>query len=372
MNRRQTLLLMFLWLLIAALAVLSGCSGHTAADQVAARSPLPPTPSPTMTLAPPYQATAQSVEVRTRATLAAGQVLQQQVGLTATAVHLQMQQAAATQNAFFTATAQVAAWTATARAEESRATATARAEEMRATATARAEATQAAIMQATATAQAVALQGTATAQSIALLGTATAQAFEAQATTQAMHAQATALAAEALRVDAQARREAAMAGAWAIGKFAVTVIGILVALALGVWLAVQAEAYRVVRAARGERVLLKLGKGYVDPDRNMHPVVLLGPDGRPKALPTAPDAQERTTARAQAVQLAQALPPRRAAARRALQKAAPPRDGDGHSLAFRVLDPAEARRTLPGLVDPQALRVLDAEWREAPPNGGAP
>lgn len=328
------------------------------------------TPSPTASLLPPYAATAQAMQLHNQATIAAAQVMQQAAAMTATVVALDIQRAQATQNAWATATVQAYQATATAQAQAGFATATAQAWNLQATATAQAAVEAQAQARVTATAQALALQATATAQNLA--AQATMQA--AEATAQALHAQATAQFAEAERIRVAKEREAAMAGAWKVGKFIAATIGFLVVVGIGIWLAIQAETYRIVRASQNERIILRLGKGWVDPDRNMHPIVVLGPNGNPAIPDTPADAQERTAARAQAVQLAHALPSRAGAPRKALRKASPPAQGapaaEGR-MTFRVLEPTQARRVLPGLVSPEALQVLDADWREVDGHEGS-
>lgn len=330
----------------------------TACGEAAPSSPIAALPTPSATLLPRYVHTAQAAEAAARATLAAGRAAQMQAGLTATAAALSMTQAAATQAYFVTATAQ----------------------SMQATATAQALATRRAQAQATATAQAVALQGTATAQALqatatmqamALAGTATAQAQQAvyRATQAAVMAQATAQAAAAEREILALQQQRLLNQAWAVARFLLLVGGALLVMGLAAWTVVQWQRYRVVRVAAG-KVLVRLGNGWYDPDRNPYPIAVLGPDGRP-ALPKFPpdDMQERTTARAQYVDLARVSEGKRLP-RRTVPIAAPSSPGTRRPLRFRVLTPQEAGKALPGVVTPETAQVLEAEWREAHEEGG--
>ncbi len=344
--KRQGLFVLGFGIVLALL--MSACEGARRTPGITA-----PSPTPSATLLPPYRATAQYAEAAAQATLAAGQVAQMQAQLTATAAAISIRQAAATQAYFATATAQALQATATARAEATR--------QVQAQRTATAQA-----LQVTATAQAMEVAYTATAQALHLAGTATVQAQQVsfQATQAAVMAQATAHAAVAEREVLALEQQRALNTAWAIARFLLAVGGVLLVGGLAVWMVMQWQRYRVVRLAAG-KVLVRLGDGWYDPDRNPYPIAVLGPDGRP-ALPKLPpdDVQERTTARAQFVDLARTrggkgLP-------RVRQK---PRSIDNATVRFHIIEPREARTSLPGLVTPETEQILEAEWREVGKEG---
>ena len=321
--------------------------------------------TPSATLLPQYVRTAQAAEAAAQATISAGRAIQVQTGLTATAVSLSMTQAAATQAALATATAQALSATATAQAAatrqaQERATATMQAMVLAGTATAQS-------LNATATMQAMNVAATATAQHLNAVATeqAAAYAVRATATQAAIQAQATALAAAAEARQLEIEQQRLLNEAWAIARFLLVIGGAILVLGLGTWMVVQWQKYRVVRVA-ANKVLLRLGDGWYDPDRNPYPIASLGPDGRPSLPKTPPDdMQERTTARAQYVELARASEGKRLPRRSGPIAPPPPANGGAR---FRVLK--EAGKALPGVVTPETAQVLEAEWREAHEEGG--
>lgn len=213
--------------------------------------------------------------------MTAGQAAMVGVNLTATTVALDMQRAAATQNAVATATA--VAIQATAQSQQATATAQARG---------------------TATAIAVeAIHAEATRQAFVLSVTQQAATLEATATAQVLQAQATALAREQLAVEQQRM----MNQVWAVTKWAVLIIAFLVI----VFLLHRLTALRVVKRDNG-KVLVVMGGGRMvyDPDRNPAPVLEV--DSGHARLPRVSEAmQAATTARDQAIALALAIGQRR-------------------------------------------------------------
>jgi len=366
---RRALLVTSLTATLVALLALSGCGGADAARREAVQIPSPsPSPTPSATLLPPYQATAQYAEAAAQATMSAGRVAQMQAGMTATAAALSMFQAQATQAHFATATAQALRATATAQAlatrrAEAQATATAQAIAMAGTATAQA-------LQATATVHALTVSGTATAQAMSLAGTATARAERAaaQATQAAVMAQATAQAAAAEREVLALEQQRMLNQAWGLARFLLAVGGALLVMGLVAWAVVQWQRYRVVRVA-ADKVLVRLGNGWYDPERNPYPIASVGPNGQPTLPKLPPDEmQERTAARAQYVDLTRAMPTGRRPRRPRLPVPAPEKTREpAPRVHFRVLHPREAGRTLPALLPPETAQVLEAEWREASP-----
>ncbi len=250
-----------------------------------ASSPPAPYPPPTPTLIPSLAETLQAAQAAAQATMTAGQAAMVGVNLTATTVALDMQRAAATQNAVATATA--VAIQATAQSQQATATAQARG---------------------TATAIAVeAIHAEATRQAFVLSVTQQAATLEATATAQVLQAQATALAAQAEREQLAVEQQRMMNQVWAVTKWAVLIIAFLVI----VFLLHRLTALRVVKRDNG-KVLVVMGGGRMvyDPDRNPAPVLEV--DGGHARLPRVSEAmQAATTARDQAIALALAIGQRR-------------------------------------------------------------
>lgn len=273
----------------------------------------------------PEQSEGNSTEAfSARATLSAGQYAIRSVRLTERAVERSMAGASATQRYFAAATMRALKSTETARAT-------------RATAQAQATATMQAALAAHATATAESLRYTITQQAIALRGTATAQV---------LHAQATALAAQAERVTLEVEQQKRMAFIWGVTKWLLAIVF----TAIIAFILYRLATFRVIHRPNG-KILVVLGGVVYDPDRNPTPILRVGPDGA--ALPpVSEETQAATTARDQAVALAQAAGSRKAA-RSAFDERPP--------LRFRILSPGER----PPLVDKSTIDVLEADWREA-------
>ncbi len=209
------------------------------------------------------------------ATLSAGEYAIRSVRLTERAVERSMAGASATQRYFARATMRALKSTETARAA-------------RATAQAQATADMQAALAAHATATAQAVRYAVTQQAITLRGTATAQV---------LHAQGTALAAQAERVTLEVEQQKRMAFVWGITKWLLVILfaGIIV------FILYRLATFRVIHRPNG-KVLVVLGGVVYDPDRNPTPVF-----AKTKELTVSDDMQAATTARDQAVALAAAL-----------------------------------------------------------------
>lgn len=311
------------------LLVLAACAASPTAQQSA--------PSAWgATLPPSLARTPAAAQAAAQATIAAGKAAMAQVQLTAAAVHMSMTQAAVTQNAM-----------ATARAQEVTATA------MAAQATERAwQATATAQAQATATAMAVeAYHAEATRQAFVLSMTQQAATLEATATAQVLQAQATALAAQAERERLAVEQQRLMNQTWAVTKWALPVLFLLVIAIAILTLVRQWARMRIIRRPNGKVLVLANGSMVYDPDRNPTPILQIGPEGA-TLPPVSEEVQAATTARDQAVALAQAtgrMPPKGGAA--------PHRP----TPRFRILQPGERP---PLALDGDTVEVLEAQWRE--------
>lgn len=222
----------------------------------------------------------------------------------------------------------------------------------------------------TATAQAWALIGwTATADAAESTAEAaqTAQAGEATRTAVAQDAHSTAVAAEYLAAtlrQAQRRNEATNTVlAWA--PYAAAGLLALSMLILGALGAIKYWRSPVViqRDARGDMPALVGNHGQVlDLDRVIGGVVQLLPSGATAPMLASPEAQERHTARDQAVDLAtRGLPGQQIPTQRA-NRAASPGPLPGTPPNYRIyLEPEQPPQLLQ---DPQLLAALDGQWKE--------
>ena len=327
----------------AAMAVLLALSACADTYTVHSAAPIPPVVTSTALQPTVEQAQVELYlhGVQAEETLAAVRALQTATAVAgqATATAMAWQATATAQAVGATATAQ--AWEATATAQAGQATATAHAQAVQATATAAAD-------QATATAQAILWQQAATATRSAweVEATSTAVAAAAIATAQAARAEQARLEAERARLVYPVRAY----GPWAL---------LFVAFALLVWgglrvvPALEARLRAIPRDARGDAPIFLINGKVVDPDRNLYPVL----DLRNPLLP-APEQQEPVTARDQAVDLVtRGLPsgrrPSRSRAQTARRMMARP---------YRILRPGQP---LPPLLDEEAIRALDTQWKEA-------
>jgi len=258
------------------------------------------------------------------ATLSAGEYAIRSVRLTEAAVERSMAGASATQRYFAAATMRALKATETARS---------------ARATAQAQAT--ADMQA-----ALAAHATATAQALRYAMTQEAVSLRTTATVQVLHAQATALAAQAQRVELEVEQQKRMAFVWGVTKWLLVILfaGIIV------FILYRLATFRVIHRPNG-KVLVVVGGVVYDPDRNPTPILQVGPSGA--ALPpVSEETQAATTARDQAVAFA---------AVGGGKKSNPFSNDQQPPLRFRILRPGER----PPMVDTGTLEVLEAEWREA-------
>ncbi len=248
-------------------------------------------------------------------------------------------------------TATAVSWITTVEAAYAQATATAQAHRVAATSTALAA-------QATATVEAVYFQQAATA-------TAAAWAIQTTSTVEAARSIATIQAAEAARAELATRREEVIYPVKAYGPWVILAVVLIWALWAGYRLmrAWELRLRAVPRDARGDAPVLLLdqrGGNFVilDPDRAFGPATVVGETVTQPAL-AAPELQERTTARDQAIDLAsRGVPQARSQAagqpsvRQAAQLMGPPRALVG---PVRVIPPARIRGWLRD-VEPQALR----------------
>jgi len=270
-----------------------------------------------------------------------------------------------------TMTADVQAWnmTATAQVWEWEITATAIAWQV--TATAEAQARAIAWENATATAQAIRTENDMRMTAVAWQVTATAVAAE-QAANDALRAE------QLEREQLATRREKLVYPVKAYGPWAILIAAVAVII-WGAWRLILASEHRVSvvhRDARGDAPLIPVrtpGGGIIllDPDRSFGPAMVVDGSGRvSQPALAAPEAQERTTARDQAIDLAhRGLPGMAAAPRRVTpqQAAALAQNTTPLSLGpVQVVNPGQVRAWLRD-VEPQALQqalTLEGEVRD--------
>lgn len=291
---------LYRWLVIGWMLALVACGTVT---PVATQ----PIPTPSASLLPPYIATAQNAQAEAQATIAAGQGQMAELAVRATEVALNLTLAAATEQAFARQTEQAHAMTATAFQNAQNATATASQESSNATGTAQMLATAGA---ATSTAEAQATrdaEGTATQ---AAANTATAWPM----TQIAMNATQARIVAETEQVRQEAYWRQFVVPFWVfLGALIAALIVLGLVLAYRRLLPVLDLRLRTLRDTQTGDTLILLDPATrlhsLQPRRSFGPALLSGPDGV-KLDGLAPDAnlQDRTTARAQAVELAHALP----------------------------------------------------------------
>jgi len=270
-----------------------------------------------------------------------------------------------------TMTADVQAWnmTATAQVREWETTATAIA--WQTTATAEAQARAIAWENATATAVTIRTENDLRMTAVAWQVTQTAVAAE-QAANDALRAE------QLAREQLATKRERLVYPVKAYGPW-VILIATVVVIIWGAWRLIRASEHRVSvvhRDARGDAPLIPVrtpGGGIVllDPDRSFGPAMVVDGSGKvSQPALAAPEAQERTTARDQAIDLAhRGLPggtatPRRVTPQQAAELAQSPTPV---SLGpVQVVNPGQVRAWLRD-VEPQALQqalTLDAEVRD--------
>jgi len=270
-----------------------------------------------------------------------------------------------------TMTADVQAWnmTATAQVREWETTATAIA--WQTTATAEAQARAIAWENATATAQAIRTENDLRMTAVAWQVTQTAVAAE-QAANDALRAE------QLEREQLATKRERLVYPVRAYGPWVILVATVVVII-WGAWRLIRASEHRVSvvhRDARGDAPLIPVrtpGGGIVllDPDRSFGPAMVVDGSGKvSQPALAAPEAQERTTARDQAIDLAhRGLPGGTATPRRVTpqQAAALAQSTTPASLGpVQVVNPGQVRAWLRD-VEPQALQqalTLDAEVRD--------
>ena len=270
-----------------------------------------------------------------------------------------------------TMTADVQAWnmTATAQVREWETTATAIA--WQTTATAEAQARAIAWENATATAQAIRTENDLRMTAVAWQVTQTAVAAE-QAANDALRAE------QLAREQLATKRERLVYPVKAYGPW-VILIATVVVIIWGAWRLIRASEHRVSvvhRDARGDAPLIPVrtpGGGIVllDPDRSFGPAMVVDGSGKvSQPALVAPEAQERTTARDQAIDLAhRGLPGGTATPRRVTpqQAAALAQSTTPVSLGpVQVVNPGQVRAWLRD-VEPQALQqalTLEGEVRD--------
>ena len=270
-----------------------------------------------------------------------------------------------------TMTADVQAWnmTATAQVREWETTATAIA--WQTTVTAEAQARAIAWENATATAQAIRTENDLRMTAVAWQVTQTAVAAE-QAANDALRAE------QLEREQLATKRERLVYPVKAYGPWVILVATVVVII-WGAWRLIRASEHRVSvvrRDERGDAPLIPVrtpGGGIVllDPDRSFGPAMVVDGSGKvSQPALAAPEAQERTTARDQAIDLAhRGLPGGTAAPRRVTpqQAAALAQSPTPASLGpVQVVNPGQVRAWLRD-VEPQALQqalTLDAEVRD--------
>jgi len=270
-----------------------------------------------------------------------------------------------------TMTADVQAWnmTATAQAREWETTATAIA--WQTTTTAEAQARAIVWENATATAQAIRTENDMRMTAVAWQVTQTAVAAE-QAANDALRAE------QLAREQLTTRRERLVYPVKAYGPWAMLIAAVGVII-WGAWRIIRASEHRlaaVPRDARGDAPLIPVrlpggGIAWYDPDRNFGPTLVVDQQGQVSQPPLASaEAQERVTARDQAIDLAhRGLPDAAAAPKRVTprQAAALAQSTASPSLEVQVVDPAQVRTWLRD-VEPQALQqalTFEEEVRDA-------
>ena len=321
-------------------------------------------PTPMLTLMPAYAPTAQSAQANAQATIVAGQALIAAASVQMT-IAAATDQAAAQQTQVALAETQSADATATQASVQATTTAIAAAQ---ATETRSAEQTATAIAYAQATTtQIAANQATGTAIAVAqATGT---RAAVLQATDDHLRALAAQGTATALLRSTQREQDEANWGraATAFWLFFWPVLTVLMVLglvyayvkllpALNLWL-------RTRRGANGETILALDYRDKVNlilPARSFGPALLNRAEGvTTDGLAPDPQLQDRTTGRAQAVELANALPAGRKAAAQKLVAAA---NAPVPTARYRILSEAPVE----DLLDQPAIDTIEGDWREAP------
>lgn len=307
-----------------------------------------PVVTPPASLLPPYLATAQNAQADAQATIAAGQGQMAELAVRATEVALNLTLAAATEQAFVRQTEQAQALTATAVQSAANATATASQESSSATYKAQ---TQTAASVATQTAEALATRSAEGTATQAAANTATAWPLT-QVAIQATQAR---IVAETEQVRQEAYWRQFVVPFWV---FLSVVIAALIVwglvLAYRRLLPVLDLRLRTLRDAQTGETLLLLDSGqrlnFLQPRRSFGPALLSGPEGvQVSGLAPENELQDRTTARAQAADLARVLPPGQKRAAQKLVQPQPdnvpitePTDAvvEGH---YRVVEPDTVR-----------------------------
>lgn len=321
-------------------------------------------PTPMLTLMPAYAPTAQSAQANAQATIVAGQALIAAAGV-------QMTIAAATDQA-------AAQQTRTALAETQSAQATATQESVQATAKAVAavEATQTRSAEQTATAIADfnATDTQVVSEEMTRSAIVAAQATETRATVlQATddHLQNLAAVGTATALQRRTQREQDEATWGRLGTAfwqifwpllaALSALGLVYAYvkllpALNLWL-------RTRRGANGETILALDNRDKVNlilPARSFGPALLSRAEGvKTDGLAPDPQLQDHTTGRAQAVELANALPESRKPDVERLVAAA---NAPAPTPRYRVVSETPVQ----GLLDQDAVDAIDGDWKETP------